>query len=65
MVNILNEDEFLTSLIEEQVTGFLDTGSHFWGKLLAFNERVILLQGDDGRKIMLRRRTIAQLNEAV
>jgi hypothetical protein len=61
----LNADEFLVSLIESQVDGNLETGSHFYGRLIAFNDRLILLEGKDGRRILIKRKMIARLEAVV
>ncbi len=57
----LNENDFLVSLIECQVEGNLETGSRFYGKLIAFNDRLLLLEGNNGRRILIKRKMIARL----
>ena len=57
----LNEDDVLISLIDSDVNGNLETGSRFYGRLQAFNDKLILLRGTDGRRILIKRKMIARL----
>ena len=52
------------SLIDCNIDGNLETGSRFYGKLIAFNDRLLLQAGTDGRRIMIKRKMVARL-EAV
>lgn|GEM_PF-5238697 len=60
----LNEDEILVSLIECKIDGNLETGSRFYGKLIAFNDKLLLLEGNAKRRILIKRKMVARL-EAV
>lgn len=57
----LNEDDILVSLIECDINGNLETGGKFWGKLLAFNDKLLLLEGTDRRRILIKRKMVARL----
>jgi hypothetical protein len=60
----LNEDEILSSLINCKIDGNLETGSRFYGKLTAFNAKLLLLEGNAGQRILIKRKMVARL-EAV
>lgn len=57
----LNEDDFLVSLIERPIEGNLETGVRFYGTLIAFNDKLLLLEGENRRRILIKRKMIARL----
>ena len=59
-----NEDEILVSLIECKIDGTLETGRPFYGKLVAFNDKLLLLEGNYKKRIMIRRKTVVRLEAA-
>jgi len=59
-----NEDQVLESWIGQHVIGALESGSRFFGTLTAFNEHQLLLTGNRGQRIIIKRRRVARL-EAV
>jgi hypothetical protein len=57
----LNEDDFLVSLIECPIDGNLETGGRFYGTLIAFNDKLLLLEGKDRWRLLIKRKMIARL----
>jgi len=60
----VDEEEILASWIGRQIIGALESGSKFFGTLAAFDERQLLLIGNRGQRILIKRRKVARL-EAV
>jgi len=54
----------LESWIGKHIVGVLESGSKFYGTLAAFNEFQLLLIGNRGQHIIIKRRKVAKL-EAV
>jgi|WetSurMetagenome_2_1015567.scaffolds.fasta_scaffold954191_2 hypothetical protein len=61
----LNEDEVLVSLIDCHIEGILETGGRFRGKLLAFNDKLLLLEGNNRQRLLIKRKMVARLLEVV
>ena len=57
----MNEDEILVSLIECKIDGNLETGSRFYGKMIAFIDKLLLLVGNSKRRILIKRKVVAKL----
>jgi len=59
-----SEEKVLESWIGKHIVGVLESGSKFYGTLAAFNEFQLLLIGNRGQHIIIKRRKVAKL-EAV
>jgi small nuclear ribonucleoprotein (snRNP)-like protein len=59
-----SEDKILESWIGQQIIGTLETGSKFFGKLVAFDDRQLLLIGNHGQHILIKRRKVARVEAA-
>lgn len=62
--NIFASDA-IAELLGKRVDGALQSGSKFWGTLERFDDRWLYLRGGRGQPIIIRRRTLAFLTEAV
>lgn len=58
-------DEAVKSLIGKDVEGALGSGSRFWGMLEGADERWLYIRGYKNQQIIIRRRKLAALVEAV
>lgn len=56
-----NEDEIYISMIGTFVDGTIDSGGRFWGRLEAVTEQKLLIRGDHGQRIIIKRRKISRL----
>lgn len=61
----INELEIIESFIGKQIEGSLDSGSRFWGILEGFNENWLFIRGHRDQAIMVKRRKVSRLSEAV
>jgi len=61
----ISEDEIIVSLVGTQVDGSLDSGSRFLGTLDGFNENWLFIRGHRAQAIMIKRRKVSRLAEAV
>lgn len=59
------EDRIFESLKEKRVEGALESGAKFWGKLESFDANWLFLKGNRDQAIIIRRRKLAALFEAV
>ncbi len=59
-----SEEKVLESWIGKHIIGVLESGAKFYGTLAAFNEFQLLLIGNRGQHIIVKRRRITKL-EAV
>ncbi len=58
-------NEAIAELLGKKVDGALQSGSKFWGVLEKFDDRWLFIRGYKGQPIIIRRRTLALLTEAV
>jgi hypothetical protein len=61
----IQETEFFGDLIERNVTGILTSGSRFWGRMLCYSDNNLLLEATDGHRILIRRKSISQIERVV
>ena len=59
-----DEDVILESMKGNQMIGWLDSGSRFYGTLESFNEHRLFIVGNRGQRIIIKRRKVSRL-EAV
>jgi hypothetical protein len=59
------EDRTFESLIEKRVEGALESGAKFWGTLESFDANWLFLRGNRDQAIIIRRRKLAALFEAI
>ena len=59
------DTRIVKSLIGKHVDGALESGSRFWGVLEGFDERWLFLRGYHDQPIIIKRRKMASLMEAV
>ncbi len=59
------DDQVIESLIGKHVDGALESGARFWGVLESFDEKWLFLRGYRNQPIIIRRRKMASLMEAV
>jgi hypothetical protein len=59
------EDNTIGSLIGKRVDGALESGSRFWGTLESFDEKWLYIRGHRGQPILIKRRKLAALMEAI
>jgi len=58
-------DDAIAELLNKHVDGALQSGSRFWGVLERFDGTWLYIRGYRGQPIIIRRRTLAFLTEAV
>jgi len=56
-----DEDEIYESMIGSFVDGTIDSGGRFWGTLEAVTEQKLLIRGEHGQRILIKRRKISRL----
>lgn len=59
------EDKTIESLIGKRVDGSIESGSRFWGTLESFDDKWLYIRGHRGQPILIKRRKLAALMEAV
>jgi len=55
----------IAELLNKKVDGLLQSGARFWGVLEGFDDRWLYVRGFRGQPIIIRRRTLAFLTEAI
>jgi hypothetical protein len=55
------ENDILEPLIGKSVDGNLDGGGSFFGVLEGFSDYQLFLKGDEGQRIIIKRRKIARM----
>jgi hypothetical protein len=60
-----NELEIFESFIGKHIEGSLDSGSRFWGTLEGVTECLLCIRGVRGQVILIKKRKVSRLMEAV
>lgn len=58
-------DEIVSSLHGKDVKGVTGSGGKFWGNLEGFDEQWLFLRGYRGQALIIRRKKVESLEEAV
>lgn len=61
----INELEIIESFMGKQIEGSLDSGSRFWGTLEGVTDHMLFIRGTRGQVILIKRRKVSRLSEAV
>ena len=65
-INNDREDNKIIELLKEKhVEAALESGARFWGILESFDDKWLVIRGYRGQPILLKRRKVAALMEAV